>query len=531
MKMSSSAKKPISRRQACRLLFGSATLALTAPSGPAAGGTPIPGTGTAAGKTAKRGGTLKLAHGSDILSFEPSQFAGGNWPMFNQVYNVCVRLDDNLNPQPELAESWQFSGDYRRLTLKLRQGVKFHSGREFTAEDVVYNIKRILDPKLAANALTLAQAFKTVEVRDKYTVVCGFDSYYAPALDLFDMLFIIDREAEATLKRKGVGTGPFKVESWQPGEYVRLVRNENYWRQGLPYLDEIIIRAMPDEQTMVIALGSGDIDVAEAPPAREWVRMQKAGKMKTLMGPMATMLDLAMNVGKPPLSNKKVRQAIAKALDRQRYIDLFLAGASAPQCVTYPPNSLGYDEQQNKSCMPDFDLKKAKSLLSEAGYPNGFDVQILTSVPGFSPYSKEIAEKLQADLKEIGIRATITHFEQAEARRRWFAKEFELGVHQGGRFQRDPATMFRATIFWPPDSNVMNFQSAEYTNLVKEAESESDSKKRHELYKKINAIVLDELWLVPLFPLYRLFALQPYVQGLSWNVEGQEILETVWLDR
>ena len=518
----------IGRRRALVLLAGSPALALLAARSAAPAATPAP-----AAKQPKRGGSLKLAHGGDILGFDPSQNAGGNWPMFNQVYNVLVRLDENLRPQPELAESWQFSSDYRTLTLNLRRGVKFHSGRELTADDVVFNIKRVQDPKLAANVQTMAVKFKSIEAKDKYTVLCRFDAFYAPVLDMLDLLWIIDPQGEAAIKTKGAGTGPFKLDTWKPGDHVRLVRNENYWRQGLPYLDEVLIRAMPDEQGMVIALGAGDIDIVEAPPAREWVRLQKAGRLKTVKGPMATMIHLAINVGtQTPLKDKKVRQGIAAALDRKRYIDLFLSGASEPVCLPFPSKSLAYDEKQGQACMPDFDLAKAKKIIADAGYPNGFEVNLQTAVGAYSPYSKEIGEIIQADLRQIGVKVNINHFEQAEARRRFFAREYDMAVHQYARFQRDPATLFGASVnFRLGDANACNYTGEEYTKLVKAADAEPDPQKRREIYLKVNQIILDDNWTISMFPLYRLYALQPFVTGLQLNQDGMETLEGVWLDK
>jgi peptide/nickel transport system substrate-binding protein len=507
----------VTRRQLLGLLAGAA---VAVPSRAAA----------QAAKTPRRGGVLRLAHTSDIIGFDPTTVTAAQWPMFAQVYNVLVRLDGHGKAQPELAESWQFSRDYRTLTLKLRQGVRFHSGRELTAEDVVWNFKRVQDPNANANVRQLALAYKTVEAKDRSTVVVAFESFFAAALDVLDAVYIMDPKAEATIKTKGAGTGPFKVDSWRPGDHVRLMRNEHYWRPGRPYLDEVILRAMPDEQAMVIALESGQVDLAEAVPVREWVRLQKSGRLNVIQGPIATIVAILYNVAKPPLDNKKARQAIAAALDRQKYIDLFVAGASTPYCLGFPPTSLAWDPQLNRACLPDFDLARAKQLLTEAGHPNGFEITLLTSVPGAAPYSKEIAEKLQADLRQIGIRANILQVEAAENARRLFATDYELASSHFARFQRDPATLFGASRNWQPDTNLSNFRSPEYTRLVKEAGLEPDPGKRKELYRKISLLALDEVWISPLFPRHLLFAAKPTVHGLAWNLDGFEVLEEAWLE-
>src|SRR5215217_1605191 len=229
-----------------------------APSGAAAPAA-APASAAASGPS-KTGGTLTIGSQSDIINFDAHALPAANWPIFQQIFSPLIRYDVNLKPQPELAESWQLSGDGLTLTMKLMQGVKFHSGRDFTAEDVLWNLKRIQDPAVAANSRVLALAIKNAQAVDPHTVTFTFDQPTPGIFDLLDIFYVMDKDVQ-DVKNQGAGTGPFKVASWSPGDQLKLVRHEAYFKPGLPRLNEVIIKAMPDSAGRIVTLESGAIEI------------------------------------------------------------------------------------------------------------------------------------------------------------------------------------------------------------------------------------------------------------------------------
>ena len=488
-------------------------------------------TGAMAGE-AKPGGTLKLGQVGGVLNFDAHRLSRGNYPMLTQVYNTLVRYDDTLKAHPDLAESWSFSKDGLTLEFTLRQGVKFHNGREFVAEDVVWNIQRVQDPKTAAHVRPLSLSIKSAEAPGKYRVVIRTEQPTPAILDLFETMFIMPKEAAPDIQKRGIGTGPFQVVEWVPGDKVVLKRFPEYFQKGRPYLDGVILQQIPDAPAMAINLEAGALDVAWELPPREAARLMNARKAVLLQGMGgASVTDIMMNVSRAPFDNKLVRQAINHAVDRKRFVDTVLAGFGEPWCQPFPSQSLGFSKELGtKHCT--FDLAQATQLLTRAGYPNGFEAMLHISTATF-PNTRQLAQLLQADLAKVGVRLTIRDVEPAEYREvTWGTKnKFAMVLHEYGRGNRDPDTLFKAAGAWYTKDGMTTFTSPEYIRLVEEAGTSLDSAKRRRLYDQIARSLADQAFTIPISPNYTLSGIRPEVQGMTVNTDGMPILEAAWLNR
>ena len=480
----------------------------------------------------KRGGILKVGQVGGVLNFDGHRLSRGNYPMLNQVYNTLLRYDDQLKPHPDLAESWSFSKDGLTLELKLRQGAKFHNGRELVADDIVWNIQRVQDPKVAAHVRPLSLTVKSVEAVDRYRVALRTEKPTPAVLDLFDTMYIMAKEAAPDIQKSGIGTGPFQLVEWIPGDKVVFKKFPNYFKKDLPYLDGVILQQIPDAPAMVVNLEAGALDVAYDVLPRDAARLMNDRKAVLLQGMAgAGVFDIMMNVSRPPFDNKKVRRAINHSVDRKRFVETGLAGFGDPWCQPFPPQSLGFSKELGtEHCT--FDLARAKQLLAEAGYPNGFEAVLHISTATF-PTARHLAQILQSDLAKIGVRLTIRDVESAEYREvTWGTKnKFAIVLHEYGRANRDPDTLFKAAGAWYTKDGMTTFTSPEYIRLVDEAGTTLDVAKRRRLYDQIARYLADQAFTIPIAPNLTLTAIRPTAEGVAANTDAQIILEGAWLTR
>jgi peptide/nickel transport system substrate-binding protein len=489
---------------------------------------------TSAAKTAsivKRGGTFAMARTGVAKSFNGVEMTRANHSFTRALYNMLVRLDKDLNPQPELATSWQFSPDGLTMTLKLRQDVKFHSGREFTSEDVKFSWEFAKDPTTASPLRQLFSLIRDVKTPDKATIELRFDKPCANIFDVLDTLCMFDKSVVEKLSTTDAGSGPFKVVGYIPGSEIRMGRFDGYWEPGKPYLDEYIVRTIPDEAAMVINLETKVLDAIWAPALHEVVRLKAQPGLVTDPGVGAQgMFHLMANITKGPLGNKKVRQAINYAIDRERCARMALAGTIEPTCLMWPRGSWAYfaDLEGRYS----YDLTKAKTLLAEAGYPSGFETSIILSRKD-NPSAFPIGQIIQGDLAKIGIRTRIEDLDVIVWEGRNRRGDFELCVHTYGRANRDPGTMLAGALVWYPkaEKGLTGFDSADFVKWRDEAVTIFDREARKPLYRKIQEYALDESFSMAIAGNQSFWIYRDYTKGIWYSRESSPFVADVWLDK
>jgi peptide/nickel transport system substrate-binding protein len=477
---------------------------------------------------AKPGGTFTFAHPVDNLAWNPLNQHPGHYPWIRAVFNALIQYDDKLDPRPELAESWEFNADGTQLRMKLRQGVQFHSGREFVAQDFVNTLEIALDPKTAANVRSLAESIKKVEAPEKYGLVLSFDKPNPGIFDALDWLMIVDKDTWPENNQKANATGPFKVDWWKPNEGQHLVKHDTYWESGRPALDDVDLRVIPDSQSLVTFIETGQVDAIWRPPLREYVRLKEKPDLQAYDGAEgAVYFNIQMRVDRPPFDNKKVRQAVNYAIDRKRFVETALLNVVKPTVLAFPPHSWAYS-QDLESAYP-FDLDKSRSLLNEAGVAN-VEVPLLTSFQR-NPEFSELAQILQSDLAKVGIKVTIDNVEPTIYNGRWMKGDFAIATHTYGRSHKDPGTLFGAAIAFFAKNAPAGYESAEYSRLIEEGASTLEREKRVPIYRKLQELLLDECAVCPIAFELRTFVTKKSVKDFTYSLDNMPYLGKVWLDR
>ncbi len=478
----------------------------------------------------KRGGMLRVAQLSDIEPKRIHSITFVNYQLQYQVYDTLTRYDRTLKPQPELAESWSWSNDNKTLTFKIRQGVKFHSGRDLEAEDVKFNILRVKEERVASQMRPFANDVKDVQAPDKSTVVLQFDEPRPAIFDMFESLSIMDREtiAEAEDAKRLIGTGPFKWGQWTPGDKLTLTRNESYWKQGQPYLDQIVLQVVPDAPSALVNLEAGSVDLVVNPSEPDIKRLQGDPKFGVLISEAgAQYYSFGANVTQAPLDNKKVRQAINYAIDRKRFVDTVLAGVGEPTSIPWPKHSPAYDAELANFYA--FNLDKARQLLQEAGVGSGgIDVTLIAN--GGNRNLAKAAQIAQADLAKINVRLKVEEQEPASFQQVFTGRRIQqMWANIFGFNNLYPTTLMVQAFPWRVAGNVSHFESPDYSRLVKAGSVATDSAEQKKIFRELTQLVLDESFMYPLSPQKNSWAMRANVQGAEDVTFGMLSLRGAWL--
>jgi peptide/nickel transport system substrate-binding protein len=464
----------------------------------------------------KRGGTLVQitqpeppSLGSYISTANPiGQVAA-------KIYDGLLEYDFDLKPLPGLAESWTVSDDGKTVTFRLRSGVTFHDGGAFTSADVQFTFMEVLKKVHPRGINTFADVI-AVDTPDAQTAVFRLNRpapYMMSALSGYESPILpknvfsqgdIRTHANAN---NPIGSGPFKFVEWRRGEFVRLDRNPTYWKQGLPYLDRIVVRFIGDTGTRAAALEKGEAHIAGfgAVPYNDVKKLEKLPNIQIVTRGyemLSPVVELMFNTKKAPFDNQKVRQAISYAIDRKFVIDNIWFGFGKPTNGPISSNFAAaglYSADVTNYNTPD-GVEKANKLLDEAGFPrkaDGFRFEIIHDVTPYGEEWRRFGEYTQQALAKIGVKASIRYEDVATWLKRIYTDyDYDmssnhlfnladpvLGVHRGfhSRFIR-PGTVFVNGVRWgDPRSDEM----------MDRATIEPDAKKRSELYTEIQKLVVD----------------------------------------
>jgi peptide/nickel transport system substrate-binding protein len=383
----------------------------------------------------KKGGTLIAAWATDAKGLDPH--TATNFTAFRVLeleYDTLLGFDKDLQVVPDLADSWSWSADNLSLTLKLHPNVKFHSGNPLTSDDVKFSINRILDEKTAAAARSYFTNITQIDTPDANTVVLHLKE---PQVTLLAAMTnpnsaIIDHQAVAggaDPSKDDVGSGPFKMSSWTPNEKLVLVANKDYWMTGLPYLDGIEFRVIPDESSILAALRTKQVDWAVIADPHIAIAAG-AAKSNGLVIDRATSLSynvMQLNASRPIFKDVRVRQALSCAIDRQQVLDVASLGEGQVIGPVTPPFY-----QPALSDLPCYtpDLAKAKQLLKDAGAEN-LKFSIMATNEEI-PLTVAQAQNIQAQLSQIGVKVTIDTVELGVFVDRWFKGNFDAVTTENG---------------------------------------------------------------------------------------------------
>jgi len=462
------------------------------------------------------GGHLRVALAGDPPSLDMHQESTFmvTIPM-SPAYNTLIMFDPHNYPQivGDLAKSWTISDDYLTYTFKLHEGVTFHDGSELTSADVKASLERIVWPPEGAISprRTFYQAVKSIEAPDTHTVVIRLHYPSAsflgtlahPANFIFAKKYL-DQDVHY-YKAHEVGTGPFKLKNYVRGSYIEFERNPNYWKKGLPYLDKITYFIIKDTSARATALRSGRVDVEFRgfPPADADAIKEQLGDKVVVAYPRAiSNWGVAINVDKKPFDDERVRKALTLAIDRYDMAKTLapLTGLQTVGGLLHPdsPWALSGEELQ---ALPGYgkdhaaNLREAKRLLAEAGYPDGFKT-VLTNRNVKLPYI-DLAVYIISAWKKIGVEAEHKLEESATWSQTRVNRDFELIVDPSGSSTvGDPDEMFNKFITGG-SVNWSRFSEPLVDALYEQQKKEMNEEKRIQLVKEMQKRVLEKAWWIP----------------------------------
>jgi peptide/nickel transport system substrate-binding protein len=484
---------------------------------------------SAAGAQPRAGGTLRLGMVGDVSTLDghnttPNQF-DTTWSVFDRL----ISYDARLQPQPELAETWDLSSDLTQIKLNLRKSVQWHSGREFTSDDVKYNLLRVRDAKLQIPTLrNQSNWFSTIDTPDKYTVVLKSDLPRPAIFDFFEYFNQVDQQTleGPNAKTASIGTGPFKFVEWAQGDHLTFARNENYWRTGRPYVDSFIAYAR-DAQAMLVQFESGSLDIAKGPAPNDFARYRDDPSYQTIIHSVSGNYFLfGMNLGVQPLDNKQVRQALNYALDRKRFSDTFMFGTGTAESLPWPSSSPAFEA--SKQNLYAFDLDKASALLKAAGVSGlELDCNVLNAWPQLVSF----APVYQADLAKIGVTLNIRALELATWVDEAVNRKYKgLYLSNSTFAQLEPSSTLSNGRATDPNSNNSLFQSDMYSQLIAAASAEPDLEKRKALYTQLNDILLDESFIMVLAGAPPTLIARSNVNGIEPSAHDGFYYHNTWLN-
>lgn len=438
-----------------------------------------------------RGGEVTVGVEQDIPGFDPlivGVYDTGAVAAAALLYDTMTRLDEDGNVQPRLAASWSHSEDYKTWTFKLREGVTFHDGTPFNAQAVAFNYRRMIDPDNHCACAFYLSAIARVEAVDDHTVVYHLrnPSVKLPALlspptvtNVFHSPSAIKAQGKA-YNRHPVGTGPFRLASWQSGGDLVFERNPDYWREGLPYLDKVVVRPMRDPGARMSAVRAGDVDIIWHDGADDIVQARENDDLRVREYAASGVSGVVFNLEKPPLDDVRVRRALRHALDLNAFTESVMQGLWEPAADPYGPgsdidcgdvNALGYDPA------------KARELLADYGKPVELSYMITAE-----PRGQALGQIFQGFWKAVGVDVTLKPVDQTTFVNKSFVGDFEIG---GWRIidLADPDPQMYANFKTGSVVNIANYSNETVDRLLEEARRTADPAAREDAYCEIARVL------------------------------------------
>jgi len=440
--------------------------------------------------------------------------------IFYNVQESLVKVDRHGKLVPSLAERWH-TADNKNYTFFLKKGVRFHNGRELKAADVKFCFDRALNPETKHPYAKDYEAVGDIIVKDDYTVTFALKTINANFLQNIARAgaAIYPREAVDTLKSHPIGTGPFRFEEWVRGDRVVLVKNGEYHVKGLPKLDRVTFRFITDPNAVLAALKAGDIDVSLFGLGPEHVQdLLKDARFQVISGDTTNDVILSMNNSRKPYTDVRVRRAMTYGVNKSDVLKGAMFGMGKILGTNVDPLNPYYVDMSK--AMP-YDPAKAKQLLAEAGYPNGFDT-VLKVTPQYE-YTVRSGQVIADNLKKSGVNVKIEQIEWGQWLSRVFREaDFDLSIigHAEAwdiKNYANPKYYFR-------------YDSPKFQALFAKSEITVDDKARREVYADMQKVLVEEAPVVWLFMHPRLAATKKGVQGL-WKdlpASANDLSEVSW---
>ncbi len=498
-------------------------------------------------------GVYRRPLGNDPATLDPARLRDiYSLAVGQQLYDGLVQFDQTLNITPALAQFWVASRDWLTWTFTLRKGVKFHHGREVTSDDVVYSFTRLLEPRLrsggADHFLTIQGVAEYREGRakhvsglvavDRYTVRVSLTEASVPFVSILAVgqakivpRELVEEQGEA-FGSQPVGTGPFRFVRWERGKEIVLAANPDYF-DGPPKLARLVFRIFPGERLDPVFAEFQAGALEDSPiPAKDYRQIIASQAYQYVRRPIFSLRHYGLNTRMKPLDDRRVRQALVYAIDREAIVSDVWLGRYALAKGILPPGTLGYNPKLRGY---PYDPPRARELLAQAGYPGGRGlppVAIWSSVRSDEMLREH--ERIRRDLEAVGIVAEFQYspdwptYSKAMSERKLptFLRGWFADVPDPENFL---AKLFHSGSPW----NAMGYANPSVDALLEKARAESDVPRRVEVYRRVEEMILDDAPVIPVWhhTYERLF--QPYVKGVEVSGLGDSYIpfRKVWLER
>ncbi len=481
-------------------------------------------------KTPVNGGRLRVGLQGDPTALDPAlSNLNAVAVVVDFVYEGLVHEAPDLTPQPALAESWTLSDDLLTYTFKLRQGVTFHNGRPFVADDVKYSFERIQDPKTASPWQTFLGGVKSIAVPDPATVeivLTAPDASFLARLCTRGLVIVPKEEVEKTgdLTQTMVGTGPFTFKEYVPSSSLTLDKNDAYWDAGKPYLDGLDLTIIPDDTQRSTALISKTVDFAEQVGQKDIALIKKDESLALAGGPTTNLRWIVFNLRREPFNQLEFRQAVFAAIDRQPIIDAAVFGYGQPLVGLYPESYwAGYHGE-----IPAPDPARAKDLLAKVTLPDGFKPKILTWAA--YKFLSDTSVVVQEQLKQVGIESEIDPQENAIYLEQYFGGTFDIAV-MGAAGYIDPNDWLQQSLTTGAENNAAGYASSEFDKLVKQGLETTGQPERASIYQEAQELLIKDLPWISLYNSESYVGLTTKVQGFTYYLSSSYYaLRETWIE-
>jgi peptide/nickel transport system substrate-binding protein len=472
-----------------------------------------------------KGKTVFIAHGVDLESINPYWHnTTANYAVWRHFLEPLAEYDfAKKRYVGVLAESW--TGNEKGWTFKLRRNVKFHNGVEMTAADVIYSLRRSMDPKFSRQ-LNLGRAIQSMHAPDPFTVVINTTRPVVSLLDYLDNAYILSEAAakefgdEAILGRKPIGTGPFKFVEWVRGDRVVAEKFPQYWR-GAVKLDRIVWKPVAEDAARLALLESGQADLIANVPPHESNRVKSHPALRGEEARSARIIFLLLDPAHKPLDNKLVRQAIHFAIDKDALVKHVLDGKGYRLDGILGPHGFGEDHAFKPFS---YNPQKARELLTAAGFANGFEIDFFSSTGRYTK-DREIAQAIAGQLAKVGIKA------------RLHTPEWGIfnDLHRAGKCP--VCFRGRGTVVDPDDffneyfesgvSKRLSYSNPKFDQLLRQQRQIFDSDKREQILQAAIKILLDD---APIVPLYNPIDIYGAKRRLIWKPSPKDYINVADAD-
>lgn len=444
------------------------------------------------------------------------------------LFDGLTRFTPDAKVVPGLAKSWDIAADGLTYTFHLRNGVKFHDGRPFTAKQVLSTFQRVLDPATRGGrgwplypikgaedyAGGKATSIAGMAATDDSTVVITLKEPLAifPKLLAMPVTSIVPDNPAADFGQKPIGTGPWKFVEWRHDDYISFAKNPDYF-DGPPKTDSLLARIIPERSTATAEFEAGNVDVLNVPEqeTKSWEENpDKKGMLSS--APALRFWYVGINTTRGPLKDVRVRQALNHAVDVNTMLQHVMGGRGSAAAGVIPPTLGGADAGRKAYA---YDVNKAKQLLAAAGHPNGIDLELWTSNTDASP---RISQTIQANLAQAGIRVKLVPRDASSMREAARKGQTDLALKEWWADYPDAENFLYPLLHSRnkgAGGNISFYANPQLDRLVDQAHREQDETKRNQLYSEADQIAFNDAPMIFLFFYKDLYAVQPWIKGFT----------------